>query len=532
MTTARVRFAPSPTGFLHLGGLRSALFNWLYARHTGGQFLLRIEDTDQKRFNPDSMANLVRSLRWVGLEWDEGPDIGGPHAPYVQSERRAIYREYADKLLADGKAYCCYTTEAELDALRKQGKEYDRRHRNLSDVERAAFEAEGRSHVVRLAAPLEGTTTFHDVVRGDITVDNQRIPVDPVLLKSDGLPTYHLAVVVDDKLMEITHVLRGEEWLPSAPIHQLIYEAFGWPVPQFVHLPVILDPSGKGKMSKRKPIVDGKEYPVFVEDFMDEGYLPEAMFNFLANIGWNFDAERELFTRAEAIERFDVTAINPTAAAVPYAKLDWMNGLYVRALPPTKLQELLIPFLARQLPMDEATLRAHPRLPALIPLIQERIKTLAEAAPLVDWAFAEAADIRYADPELFLAKKMSQEQAIEILRTGAESLRAVRPFEAPQLEERFRALAEAASVKVGAYFQPFRVALTGKTVSPPLFESMAVLGRDETLLRVERAMAALELAQQGAQLPTAASAPATDRAAESDAAGVATSAAVEGASAD
>ena len=494
MTETCVRFAPSPTGFLHLGGLRSALFNWLYARHTGGRFLLRIEDTDQKRFNPESMANLVRSLRWVGLDWDEGPDIGGPHAPYVQSERKPIYREYADKLVAEGKAYLCFTTEAELDALRKQGKEYDRRHRNLTPAERDAFLAEGRPHVVRLAAPLEGTTTFVDVVRGPITVDNQRIPVDPVLLKSDGLPTYHLAVVVDDRLMGVTHVLRGEEWLPSAPLHQLLYEAFGWPVPEFVHLPVILDPSGKGKMSKRKPIVDGKEYPVFVEDFMDAGYLPEAMFNFLANIGWNFDAERELFTRAEAIERFDVHAINPTAAAVPYGKLDWMNGMYMRALPQAELQELLIPFLVRQLEMDEATLRAHPRLPALIPLIQERIKTLAEAGPMVDWAFVDAAALRYDDPALFLGKKMSPEQAIEALRTGGESLRAVSPFEAPQLEERFRALADLAGIKVGAYFQPFRVALTGKTVSPPLFESMAVLGRDETLLRVERAMAALETA--------------------------------------
>jgi len=496
-TPARVRFAPSPTGFMHLGSLRSALFNWLYARHTGGQFLLRIEDTDQKRYNPDSLENLMRCMRWVGIEWDEGPDIGGPHAPYIQSERKPLYHKHAEILLAAGKAYRCYTTEAELEELRKAGKEYDRRHRNLSAAERAALEAEGRPHVVRLAVPLEGSTTFHDVVRGPITVDNQRVPVDPVLIKSDGLPTYHMAVVVDDHDMEITHVLRGEEWLPSAPIHQLLYEAFGWPAPVFAHLPVILDPSGKGKMSKRKPIVDGKEYPVFVEEFMQDGYLPEAMFNFLANIGWNFDAEREIFSREEAIERFDVSAINPTAAAVPYSKLDWMNGVYIRALDPADLQERLVPFLSRQLGIEADVLRAHPRFAGLIPLIQERIKTLAEAAPMVDWAFREASEIRYDDPSLFVGKKMTPEQTYDALRTGAEALHAVTPFDAHLLEERFRALADAAGIKVGSWFQPFRVAVTGKTVSPPLFESMVILGREETLRRVENAMAALGGAASG-----------------------------------
>ena len=488
---ARVRFAPSPTGFLHLGGLRSALFNWLYARHTGGAFILRIEDTDQKRFNPESLDNLKRSLRWIGLDWDEGPDIGGPYGPYVQSERKPIYRAYIDQLIAAGHAYRCYTTSAELDALRAAGKEYDRRHRNLTDAERAAFEAEGRGHVVRLAVPLEGATTFSDIVRGDITVDNQRVPVDPVLLKSDGLPTYHFAVVVDDHLMEITHVLRGEEWLPSAPIHQLLYNAFGWQAPAFVHLPVILDPSGKGKMSKRKPIVDGKEYPVFVEDFMQDGYLPEAMFNFLANIGWNYDAEQEVFTIAEAVAAFDLRNINPAAAAVPYTKLDWLNGLYIRNLAPADLQARLAPVLAQQLGQDEAALRSSERLAQLVPIIQDRIKTLNEAGPMIDWAFVPADAITYPDSSALVAKKMSAAQTLEILRAGESTLRLVSPFDAPTLEAAFRALADAAGVKVGAYFQPFRVAITGKTVAPPLFESMHVLGREETVLRVGNAVRAL-----------------------------------------
>ncbi len=496
VTPARVRFAPSPTGFLHLGGLRSALFNWLYARHTGGRFILRIEDTDQKRFNPDSLANLMRSLRWLELEWDEGPDVGGPHAPYIQSERKAIYREHAERLVAAGHAYRDYSAAEEAEARRAAGKEYDRRHRDLTPEEQAALEAEGRGHAIRFKVPLEGVTTFHDLLRGPIAVENKQLAVDPVLLKSDGLPTYHLAVVVDDHLMEITHVMRAEEWLPSTPLHQMLYDAFGWPAPVFVHLPVILDPSGKGKMSKRKPIVDGKEYPVFVGDFMDAGYLPEAMFNFLANIGWNYDAEQEVFSREQAIERFDIQAINPAAGAVPYAKLDWLNGVYIRALAPEELQARLAPFLARDLPpglgLDEETLRQDRRLALLVPLIQERIKTLAEAAPLVEWAFLPAEAIGYPDPALFVPKKMPPAQVVEILRAAGVALAAAAPFDAAHLEETFRALASASDVKVGAFLQPLRVAITGKTVSPPLFESLVVLGRDETLLRVNNALRVME----------------------------------------
>ena len=491
ITPARVRFAPSPTGYLHLGGLRTALFDWLYARHTGGQFILRIEDTDQKRFNLESLASLMTSLRWLGLDWDEGPDVGGPHAPYVQSERKEIYREHAEALVAAGHAYCCYTTAEELEELRAAGKEYDRRHRDLTAQQRAAFEALGRSHVIRLKVPLEGATTFHDLIRGDISVDNRNVPVDPVLIKGDGLPTYHLAVVVDDHIMGITHVLRGEEWLPSAPIHQLLFEAFGWDAPWFAHLPVILDPSGKGKMSKRKPVIDGREYPVFVHDFQHDGYLPEAMFNFLANIGWNFDAEREIFTRAEAVERFDVRDIHPTAAAVPYSKLDWMNGVYIRALAPADLQARLAPYVAQQLGLDEAELRTSEKLAHLVPLVQERIKTLVEAGPMVEWAFTDADAIAYLDPGLFVGKKMTPEQAAAALETGLGLLREVEEFSALALEQAFRGAADAAGIKVGSYFQPFRVAITGKTVSPPLFESMAVLGREETIRRVENGRRAL-----------------------------------------
>ena len=487
---ARVRFAPSPTGFLHLGGLRTALFDWLYARHTGGQFILRIEDTDQKRYNPESLTDLMRSLRWLGLEWDEGPDVGGPHAPYIQSERRALYRQYAEWLVAHGKAYRCYTTEAELEELRAKGLPYDRRHRNLTPTERAAFEAEGRSAVIRFAAPLSGTTTVHDAIRGDISVENSTI-ADPVLLKSDGLPTYHLAVVVDDHLMEITHVLRGEEWIPSAPLHQLLFEAFAWPAPVFVHLPVILDPSGKGKMSKRKTVVDGREFSPYVRDYMTGGYLPDAMFNFLANMGWSFDAEREIFTREEAVARFDVADISPKATALPFTKLEWMNGVYIRQMAPAQLTDALAPYVATDLGLDAETLRHDRRLIELTPLVQERIKLLTEATALIDWAFVPAAQITYPDPTQLIGKKLTAAESLAVLEAGAQIIQHIEPFAPPALEAAFRTLSETMQIKVGSLLTPFRVAITGKTVAPPLFESMHVLGREETLARIANAAAAL-----------------------------------------
>ena len=493
---ARVRFAPSPTGYLHLGGLRTALFDWLYARHTGGQFILRIEDTDQKRYDPASLDDLMRGLRWLGLDRDEGPDIGGPYAPYVQSERQPIYVQYAEQLLALGHAYRCYCTADELDAMREEQRAkglpqgYDRRHRYLTDAQRAAFEAEGRPSVIRFAAPLAGKTVVSDLIRGDIEVESSSI-MDPVLLKSDGMPTYHLAVVVDDHLMQITHVLRGEEWISSAPLHKQLFDAFGWTMPKLVHLPVILDPSGKGKMSKRKKVVAGKEYLALVHEFVQAGYLPEAMFNFLSNVGWNFDPEREVFTREEAIRRFDVAQVNPTAAALPYPKLDWLNGVYIREMAPAELQQRLAPFLAKQLGIDEQTLRTSARLAKLMPLVQERIKLLTEAAEKLDWAFMTADEITYPDPTLLIGRNLDAAQSVQVLELGRMILATAGEFTAAALESLFREAAEDMGVKVGSFFAPFRVAVTGRTVSPPLFESMEVLGREEVLARVDNALAAL-----------------------------------------
>ena len=496
-TPARVRFAPSPTGFLHLGGLRTALFDWLYARHTGGQFILRVEDTDQKRYNPESLDDLMAGLRWLGLEWDEGPDKGGPYGPYIQSERQEIYHQYAEQLIAEGYAYRCYCTAEELDAMREEQRAkglpqgYDRRHRNLAEAERARLEKSGLPFVIRLAVPLEGTTVVNDLIRGDIEVENSTI-LDPVMVKGDGMPTYHFAVVVDDHLMKITHVLRGEEWISSAPLHKLIYDAFGWEMPVLVHLPVILDPSGKGKMSKRKTVVAGKEYLALVHEFIEAGYLPEAMINFLSNVGWNYDPEQEVFTPQQAIERFEVKDINPTSAALPYPKLEWLNGLYIRDMSPAELQKRLAPYLAKQLEMDADELGKSERLAKLVPLVQERIKLLTDAWDKVDWAFAPASAIQYPDPSLLIGKGLDGAQTVNVLQQGAQILRSVEHFDAAALEVAFRAAADAATIKVGSFFAPFRVAITGRTISPPLFESMEVLGREETVQRVENAIQALQ----------------------------------------
>ncbi len=496
-TPARVRFAPSPTGFLHLGGLRTALFDWLYARHTGGQFILRIEDTDQSRFNPESLNDIIRGLRWLGLDWDEGPDIGGPYGPYVQSQRKALYRQYAEQLVENGYAYRCYTPveeweaaspeeESELGANQPQRKPYDRRDRYLSAEQQAALAAEGRPYAIRFAAPLDGVTTVHDLIRGEIAFPNRTL-VDQVLLKTDGMPTYHLAMVVDDHLMAITHVIRAEEWLPSAPIHKLLFDAFGWTMPTLIHAPIILNPDGS-KMSKR-------DQGAHVRDYIEAGYLPEALFNFLCNIGWNYDAEQEVFSREQAIERFDVADINPKSAALNYEKLKWLSGLYMRNLDSTELHRRLAPYLAKQLGRDEAEMQQSEQLSQLIPLVQERIKLLTDAAQYVDWAFQAADDLVYSDPAMFTAKrKLTLSQAADLLQRGSDLVATLDDFSTPRLEAAFREFAEKEGLKIGPLLTPFRVALTAKEVAPPLFESMVVLGREETLQRLQNASKMLQAA--------------------------------------
>ncbi len=482
----RVRYAPSPTGYFHIGGARTALYNWLYARHTGGQFILRIEDTDRTRYRADALQDLLAGLRWLGLDWDEGPEVGGPLGPYTQSERLPLYQEYARQLLASGAAYRCYCTPERLAALREEQARlglppgYDRACRQLTQKQIADYEAQGITPVIRLRVPTEGQTTFHDMIRGDITIDNSQLD-DLVLLKSDGFPTYHLANIVDDHLMQISHVMRGDEWIPSTPRHVLLYQAFGWEPPRFAHLPLILSPTGKGKLSKRKERgPGGQDYLVMVHEFKEAGYLPEALFNFLALVGWSYDEQTEIFTREQAIATFDIEHINKSPAVFSYDKLNWMDGMYLRQLSPDELASRLLPVLARSgfvVDIDTAL--------KVVALVQERITTLNDVPGLVDFAFAE---IPAYDPQLLVQKGMTAESTLAALHTAQEALAQAPSFDPDTLEGTLRPLAASLGLKVGQLFGAIRVAVTGRTVAPPLFGTLELVGRDKVLARLQRAV--------------------------------------------
>ncbi|MDQ7030981.1 MAG: glutamate--tRNA ligase [Ardenticatenia bacterium] len=489
----RVRFAPSPTGYLHVGGARTALFNWLWARHTGGTFILRVEDTDRKRYVPDSLEDIQESLRWLGITWDEGPGVGGPYGPYFQSERLALYHRYAEELVNRGAAYRCYCSPERLARVRQERQRrgeppgYDRRCRYLSAEERARLEAEGLASVVRLKVPERGTTVVRDLLRGEIAFENATLE-DVVLLKSDGYPTYHLAVVVDDHLMEISHVMRADEWISSFPLHALIYRALEWELPTFVHLPMILDPSGTGKLSKRKQKrADGQvaDNMTTVREFREAGYLPEALFNFIATLGWAYSGTQEIFSVDEAIARFELEDIRKAPAVFSYEKLEWMNGVYIRALAPEELARRLVPFMAKA----GIEVEAEALLP-LIPLVQERLKTLADGPSYLDFFFQE---VEVPPPALFIHKKMDLERTVRALGAAREVLAQV-VWEEEAIETHLRQLAKALGLKPGHLFQPIRVATTGKRVAPPLFGTLYHLGRERVLARVDRAIAALKRA--------------------------------------
>lgn len=484
--TVRVRMAPSPTGYFHLGSARTALFNWLYARHTGGKFILRIEDTDRTRYVPDSLQDIIDSLAWLGLDYDEGPGVGGDYGPYFQSERLPIYHHWADRLIHDGLAYRCYCSEERLDALRKEQmarKEdaigYDRHCRTLTRAQRTELEASGAPAVVRFAMPTEGQTTFVDILRKIKPFDNDKVR-DPIMVKSDGFPTYHFANVIDDHLMAVTHILRGDEWLSSVPLHVNLYHALGWEMPTFAHLPLILDPSGVGKLSKRKKRAAGdEELLTYIREYREAGYLPEAMFNFLSGMGWAYSADTDLFAREQAIAKFDIHDINPAAGALPMSKLDWMNGHYIRQLAPSDLVDRIAPFWSEESGIPQAQLQTDPALPIVVPLIQERIKTLADGWELVDFAFTD--QIEY-DPTMLIAKGLTAAQSLAALETLQRVLTEL-PFEEAVLEPALRDLATELGLKVGQLFGILRVATTGKNVAPPLFGSLSALGRERTLAR-------------------------------------------------
>jgi glutamyl-tRNA synthetase len=487
--TVRVRMAPSPTGYFHVGSARTALFGWLFARRHGGRFILRVEDTDRSRYVPDSLDDILDSMRWLGLDWDEGPEVGGDYGPYFQSQRLELYHHYAQQLVDQGHAYKCYCSPERLASVREEQRQrgdarvgYDRHCRHLSAAQRAEYEAQSVVPVVRLKVPLEGESCFDDIVYGHICWDNASIR-DPVLLKSDGFPTYHLANVIDDHHMRITHIMRGDEWLSSVPMHILLYAAFGWEPPFYSHVPIILNPSGKGKMSKRKGGA-GEGFPVFVKEFRAAGYLPEALFNLLAGLGWSYDPQEEIFSPEQAMSRFRLEDINSSAAAFPFDKLEWMNGVYIRQLDEDDLCRRLAPFVAADLGMSEQELLARPELSQFIPLIRERVKLLTDATPLIDYAFRDELNI---EPQTLVGKKMTAEASLDGLQAARAALAKAAAFDSETLEVVLRALAKDLGLKAGQLFGIIRVASTGKMVAPPLFGTLAILGRQRVLERLDAA---------------------------------------------
>ena len=486
MEAVRVRYAPSPTGFQHIGGVRTALFNHLFARASHGAFILRIEDTDRERYQPEALEDIYRTFAWLGFHWDEGPDCGGPHAPYQQSERVQLYRRYARELVAGGHAYDCYCSTARLESLKEEQRKanlpqgYDRRCRALNAAERGKLEAEGLRPVVRLAVPLEGATVFEDRLLGRIETANRDISSDPVLLKSDGFPTYHLANVVDDHLMEITHILRAQEWLPSTPLHMLLYSGLGWTPPAYCHLPMVLGQDGQ-KLSKRHGATR-------MSEFREKGYLPEAILNYIALLGWSYDATTELFCLAELERLFSLERLNKAPAVFDYKKLDWFNGLYIRKLAPERLAALLLPFLqGAGLVADPPSAAEEQRVRGLVPLVQERLVLLADVVPLVRFLFREVSPA----VEDLVPKKLDRVRAAELLAQAAGLLEGFASRDEQGNEAVFRGLAEKLGVKLGDLLQPVRVAVTGSRASPPLFASLALLGVEESLRRVHRALGLL-----------------------------------------
>ena len=486
MEAVRVRYAPSPTGFQHIGGVRTALFNHLFARASHGAFILRIEDTDRERYQPEALEDIYRTFAWLGFHWDEGPDCGGPHAPYQQSERAQLYRRYARELVAGGHAYDCYCSTARLESLKEEQRKanlpqgYDRRCRALNAAERGKLEAEGLRPVVRLAVPLEGATVFEDRLLGRIETANRDISSDPVLLKSDGFPTYHLANVVDDHLMEITHILRAQEWLPSTPLHMLLYSGLGWTPPAYCHLPMVLGQDGQ-KLSKRHGATR-------MSEFREKGYLPEAILNCIALLGWSYDATTELFCLAELERLFSLERLNKAPAVFDYKKLDWFNGLYIRKLAPQRLAALLLPFLqGAGLVADPPSAAEEQRVRGLVPLVQERLVLLADVVPLVRFLFREVSPA----VEDLVPKKLDRVRAAQLLAQAAGLLEGFASRDEQGNEAAFRGLAEKLGVMLGDLLQPVRVAVTGSRASPPLFASLALLGVEESLRRVHRALGLL-----------------------------------------
>ncbi len=477
----RVRYAPSPTGLPHIGNIRTALFNWLFARHHAGKFIVRIEDTDQERLVPGAVDGILDGLEWLDIDWDEGPRVGGDFGSYFQSERLPLYHAEAERLIGQGDAYRCYCTRERLAELRTQQEKirggaqgYDGHCRHLSDAQRTALENEGVPYVVRFAMPDTGVTQLRDLIRDDVEWQNELID-DFILLKSDGFPTYHLAVVTDDHYMQISHVLRAEEWLSSAPRHLQLYRALGYEPPEHGHLPMILGPD-RAKLSKRHGATSILEY-------RDEGFLPQALRNFMVLLGWSLDDKTEVMPVQTILGNFTLNRVGKPAAIFDREKLSWMNGVYIREMTAESLSDALMPALEQGLSADLLPVDREYLL-RIVPLIQERLKLLTEAPDMISYFLEEQPAY---DPENLVQRGMTGEEAHRALARSIEYLESAK-FEAESMEGDLRALGEELQLTPRRFFGALRWAVTGRNVSPPLFDTMAVLGRARVLARLNWAV--------------------------------------------
>ena len=478
--TRRVRFAPSPTGYLHVGGARTALYNWLFVRSQGGTMILRSDDTDEQRSTPEHAADILDSMRWLGLDWDEGIEVGGAHGGYRQSGRLERYQEVADQLVEEGSAYYSFATPEQLDSFRNEARaagtapSYDGRF----DLDQAAAKeriAAGERPTIRFKVPRPGRTTFEDVVRGEVTFEHNQVD-DFVILRSDRTPTYHLASTVDDVDYGITDVIRGEDLLSSTPKHILLTEAMGATPARYAHLSLLMGPDGK-KLSKRHG-------HTAISAYREAGYLPEALVNYLALLGWNPGDDETVLPLGEMVKRFDLDTVSKNPAIFDTEKLEWMNGVYIRELDPGDFIEAILPSIEASLDRP-LTLADRLRLDAIAPHVQERTKLLSEAADQVRFLLVDEVTF----DEASWNKVMTKPEVAGVLEAAIERLSALEAWDVAAIEETLRAMIAALEIGAGKGFQPIRVAISGSTVSPPLFESLEALGRDESLDRLNRARA-------------------------------------------
>lgn len=516
----RVRYAPSPTGMQHIGGVRTALFNYLYARSQGGKFILRLEDTDRTRFDEKFVKNLFDTMAWLGINWDEGGDKGGEYGPYIQSERTALYQKYAHELVEKGEAYYCFCDSERLERIRKIQTEnkmapgYDRNCRHLTPEEVKANLDAGKPCVIRLKVPLEGVTKFHDHLLGDIEWKNEDISPDPVLLKSDGFPTYHLANIVDDHFMKITHVMRAQEWIPSTPLHVQMYRSFGWEHPEFCHLPMVNGEDGQ-KLSKRHGATS-------LNEFRARGYLPQAIINYVAMLGCSYEDGKDIYSLEELEKGFKIEHLNKSPAVFDYKKLEWFNGQYIRALSDEELYKWTLPFITKtgdaaldinvsdkfpaphvgpefsgielgedgepvctdkSMNMTSADVKAA--LLRLMPLIKERLHYLTDAAEVVHFLFTEPA---VPSKELIIPKRLDEAKTKEVLIAAKDFVKALPNLDHEGAENLARTTAENMGIKMGDFMMPIRMAVTGSKVSPPLIGSILILGVERSIERIDRTL--------------------------------------------